>query len=149
MQLYNLKLEREKRNLIQEDVASFLNIKQATYSRYETGSSTIPLHNLNKISCEWKLSFDFLLGFSLHNNFNNLNSSLDKRLIGNRLKSLRSDLNISQKDLAKVLDTTQSTISAYENGKTLILTDFLISIASNFNYSIDYLCGKSSIKKIR
>ncbi len=148
MELYNLKSERVKRHLIQEDIAKFLGIKQETYSRYETGASSIPLKNLNKLSIEWKLSFDFLLGFSINNKFNNLNSSLDKKIIAERLKTFRTDEGISQQTLANVLDTTQSTISAYENAKTLILTDFLVAIAKNYNYSIDYLCGKSSIKKI-
>lgn len=41
-----------------------------------------------------------------------------------------------------MLNTSHSTISAYENGKILILTSFAYSIAIKYNVSLDWLCGK-------
>ena len=55
---------------------------------------------------------------------------------------LRKKFNLSQNDLAKLLNTSHSTISAYENGKTLILTVFAYSIATKFEISLDWLCGR-------
>ena len=48
-------------------------------------------------------------------------------------------------NLAKVLNTTSATISAYETGKTLLLTAFAIELAKKYHISIDLLCGKEEI----
>ena len=49
---------------------------------------------------------------------------------------------LTQEELAKDLNTTHSTISAYESGKTLILTSFVYEIAIKYKLSLDWLCGK-------
>lgn len=45
-------------------------------------------------------------------------------------------------ELAKLLNTTHSTISAYESGKTTILTVFAYEICKKYNISMDYLIGR-------
>ena len=50
--------------------------------------------------------------------------------------------NITQEELANILNTTHSTISAYESGKTTILTAFAYQICKRYNISMDYLCGR-------
>ena len=49
---------------------------------------------------------------------------------------------ITQEELASTLNTTHSTISAYESGKTTILTAFAYEICKRYNISMDYLCGR-------
>ena len=51
---------------------------------------------------------------------------------------------VTQQDIAKVLNTSQSTISAYKNGKTLILTAFAIQLAKKYHFSIDWLVGREN-----
>ena len=51
-------------------------------------------------------------------------------------------MGLTQEELAKDLNTTHSTISAYESGKTLILTSFVYEIAIKYKLSLDWLCGK-------
>ena len=75
-----------------------------------------------------------------------LGSKIDKSIIGNNIKYLRNKNDLTQYDLAKILNTSQSTISAYENGKTLVLTAFIFSLAKEFNLSIDKLCGLEKTK---
>ena len=58
------------------------------------------------------------------------------------LKEYRIRKNITQEKLAEELNTTHSTISAYESGKTLILTVFAYGIVTKYNLSLDWLCGK-------
>ena len=41
-----------------------------------------------------------------------------------------------------MLNTTHSTISAYESGKTKLLTIFAIEIVKKYNISLDWLCGR-------
>ncbi len=66
---------------------------------------------------------------------------------GKRLKYLRIKNNISQKELAKLLNVGVSTISNYETGRNEPSYDKLIILAKYFNVSIDYLLGNSENKK--
>ena len=65
------------------------------------------------------------------------------------IKELRIKNKLTQKELAKILNTTQSNISSYENGNTLILTAFLYNFAKHFNVSMDYICGRNNYIKIK
>ncbi len=144
MDYNHLKEIRTSKNLIQEDVAKFLGISQETYSKYERKRFEIPINQLNKLSNEWKYSIDYLLGLTNYNKYNNVFKSINRNITGQRLKDFRKHFNLTQVELAKFLNTTQSTISAYESGKTLILTSFAVQISNKFNVSVDYLCGKKT-----
>lgn len=74
---------------------------------------------------------------------------LDKKKVGHNIKIIRSINNLTLRSLAKELNTTSSTISAYETGKTLILTAFAYQIARKYNISLDWLTGKSDIKNLK
>lgn len=63
-----------------------------------------------------------------------------------RIKDLREDMDLSQADVAKVLNCTQAAYSYYENGKRDVPTAVLISLASLYHCSIDYLLGVSDQK---
>ena len=64
-----------------------------------------------------------------------------------RLKELREDNDIKQKDIAKYLHIKQNTYSQYENGQRQIPIDVLISLAKFYNTSIDYLLNQTNIKE--
>ena len=53
---------REDKNLSQKDVAQYLNIKQNTYSRYETNERSIPIEILEKLADYYNTSVDYLIG---------------------------------------------------------------------------------------
>lgn len=57
-----LKVLREKKKLLQKEVASELNIKSQTYSRYENNLRVPDIHTLVKIANYYKVSTDYLLG---------------------------------------------------------------------------------------
>ena len=59
-----LKDIREDRDLTQQEIASYLHIKQNTYSQYENGHRQIPIDLLIKLSEYYKTSVDYLLGVS-------------------------------------------------------------------------------------
>ena len=61
MQIRNL---REDKDLSQKNIADFLNITQATYSRYESGALDIPSTSLIKLAEFHKTSIDFLVGIT-------------------------------------------------------------------------------------
>ena len=64
----------------------------------------------------------------------------------NRIKFLREEKGIFQKDLAKLLDVSIPAINYYENEKRAIDTETASTLADYFNVSIDYLLGKSDIR---
>lgn len=57
----------------------------------------------------------------------------------NRLKDLREDRDLLQKDIAQILNMSQAGYSKYEVGTNDIPTDILKKLASYYDTSIDYL----------
>lgn len=55
---------REDHDLTQEEVASYLHIKQNTYSQYETGQRQLPLDCLIALAKLYHTSTDYLLGLT-------------------------------------------------------------------------------------
>ncbi|GBK65490.1 helix-turn-helix transcriptional regulator [Paenibacillus sp. FSL R5-0527] len=53
---------REDRDLTQQQLADYLNISQATYSRYESGNLDVPSSVLIKLSEFYNVSIDYILG---------------------------------------------------------------------------------------
>ena len=58
-----------------------------------------------------------------------------------RIKDLREDHDLNQRQLAQLLQTTQHQISKYETGKQMMGIDKYIKLAKHFNVSLDYLAG--------
>ena len=58
-----------------------------------------------------------------------------------RLKEIRQDKDLYQKDIAKVLNMSQKKYSLYETGVRLIPIDKLATLAKYYNTSVDYLIG--------
>lgn len=57
------------------------------------------------------------------------------------LKGLREDNDKTQKDIAKILNCTQTAYGKWENGKRQITIDKLITLAKYYNVSLDYIAG--------
>ena len=57
----------------------------------------------------------------------------------NRLRDLREDKDLLQKDIAKVLNMSQTGYSQYETETNDIPTEILKKLASYYDTSIDYL----------
>ena len=66
---------------------------------------------------------------------------------GAKLKNCRKDMSLSQKELGQKIGVAESTISLYESNKRFPDAETLQKISSLFNVSLDYLLGKSEIKK--
>ncbi|MGM0472405.1 MAG: B12-binding domain-containing protein, partial [Bacillota bacterium] len=65
---------------------------------------------------------------------------------GTRLKELRQENNLRQKDLAEYLQLAQTTIANYEQQSRFPDQTTLIKIADYFNVSLDYLVGRQEVK---
>ncbi|MCD8344317.1 MAG: helix-turn-helix domain-containing protein [Oscillospiraceae bacterium] len=64
-----------------------------------------------------------------------------------RIRDMREDADLLQRDIAALLQCTQVSYSHYELGKRDITTDVLIKLASFYNTSTDYLLGLTDEKK--
>ena len=63
-----------------------------------------------------------------------------------RLKALREDNDLKQKELAEYLNIRQNTYSQYENGQRQLPIDVLIKLAKYYKVSTDYILGLSEDK---
>lgn len=58
-----------------------------------------------------------------------------------RLKDLREDKDMTQKEIGKLLETTQKQYSRWETGQSEIPFHNIIKLAKFYNISIDYIAG--------
>lgn len=63
-----------------------------------------------------------------------------------RLKKLRTEKNITQKDLARYLGVSDRSVGYYETGQRTPPPDIIEKIADYFNVSVDYLLGRTDIR---
>ena len=67
-------------------------------------------------------------------------------MIYRRIRDLREDQDLSQKQVAKMLGMSQTGYSKYETGENDIPTAVLIKLADFYKTSIDYLLGRTDKK---
>lgn len=143
-----LKDAREDLDLTQQEMAKLLRISQSNYSRWENGKELIPLQKLNDFCNITTHSMDYITGLiSFEKATFKKKYVLDSKVIGRNLRKIRLEHHLFQHQLAKLLNTTQSTISAYENGETLILTAFAYQVTKYFHLSLDEFCGRTESLK--
>ncbi len=133
---------RLNKKLTEAQIADILGVSRITYSHYEVDERVIPLERLNDLCNYYNISVDYVFGLTLQKNYLNSKKDVEKEIIGQRLKSFRKENKLTQDKLAKVLNTTFSTISGYEKGRFLILTSFLYTICKKYKISADYLLGR-------
>ena len=66
---------------------------------------------------------------------------MNMKLYFERLRDLREDHDLKQKDLADILDTTQQVYSRYENGLNQIPIHHLVTLSNFYKVSTDYILG--------
>ena len=64
-----------------------------------------------------------------------------------RLKDIREDMDITQKELAAYLHIRQNTYSQYENGQRQIPIPLLVRLAVYFHTSTDYILGLTDVRE--
>lgn len=65
-----------------------------------------------------------------------------------RLKDLREDNDLTQKQLAEMLHIRQNTYCQYENGQRQVPVDTLIALSRIYEVSVDYILGLTDTKTI-
>ncbi|CEK34169.1 helix-turn-helix domain-containing protein [Paeniclostridium sordellii] len=67
-------------------------------------------------------------------------------MFGERLKSLRKSLNLTQKELGEKLNVSGRVVGYYESNDRFPDKDTLTKIADFFEVSVDYLLGRTNSK---
>lgn len=67
-------------------------------------------------------------------------------LLGVRLKNLRKQKDLTQDELAKMINVTKSTISYYKSGSRVPTVSNLYELARALNVSFDYLMGNDEFE---
>ncbi|MDE6111420.1 MAG: helix-turn-helix domain-containing protein [Eubacterium sp.] len=65
----------------------------------------------------------------------------------NRIRELRQDNDLTQKQVGEMLNMSQTGYNQYEIGKNDIPTKILIKLAEYYNTSVDYLLGITDERK--
>jgi transcriptional regulator with XRE-family HTH domain len=65
-----------------------------------------------------------------------------------RIRALREDNDLTQTQIAKILNVGQRTYADYELGKTRIPVKSLIILARFYNVDMNYISGVSKIKNL-
>ncbi len=135
---------RDYYELKQIEVAEKLHISREYYSCCETNREYIPLKYLNDFCNLYHVDMDYVFYLSNVPKRETTFSikEIDKKECGERLRIVMALNRLTQNKLAKILNTSQSTISAYKNGKTMILTAFAIQLAKEYHFSLDWLVGR-------
>lgn len=66
----------------------------------------------------------------------------------NRIKDLREDHDLTQKQISKILNCSQQVYSNYELGQRDIPTEILISLSRHYDVSVDYILGLTDNPKM-
>ena len=62
-------------------------------------------------------------------------------MIGEKIKQLRMDANMSQAELARRMDVTRSSVNAWEIGLSMPTTQYIVALTKIFHVSADYILG--------
>lgn len=141
-----LKKVRIYADLRQQDVAKELGVSRNSYNMWELENDIIPLRQLDKFCNLFHVSMDYVLGFSEVWKYDN-SVEINPRLLAKRSKRIRRENDLTQDELAKILNITRSSISKYENGINLALTSYIIGFCKYFQVSADFVTGKIEEEK--
>ena len=140
-----LKELRNEKKLYQTDFAKMIGMSQGGYSQYENEVTDIPTLMLRKIAKFYNVSIDYILMLT------DTKDAYKKSKIDynnfNRLKDIREDRDLLQKDVAKILSMSQNGYSQYETNTLDISTKVLKTLAKYYNVSVDYLLYMTDERK--
>lgn len=144
-----IKTLREDNNLKQKQIADYLGIKRCTYTSYEIERDSIPIKHLNELCNYFNISIDYALGLTKTKNYKNNNKDINFNIQGTRLKEIRKENKLTQKEIAIILNIARSTWTNYEYNKKQVSTLILLDLAKKYNYSIDYILGKNKENNLK
>ena len=133
----------------QKELADILGVSRSTYAGWENGLDAIILQKLNDFCNYYGVSLDYICGLTNTKKYDVINDKIDKSVLGNNLKEIRTNNKHTQEKVANIINVDQSNYSKCELGKMYIHTYALIEFAKHYKVSIDWLCGKTKDLEIK
>ncbi len=142
MQYIKIRNLREDSDMTQKDVATLLKVQRSTYTMWELGDVNFPITKIVKLAEIFDTNVEYLLGVSSNKRKVHYRKELNYIYVGNALKLERIKRGKTQKEFADCIGVRQSSYSYYEDGKTKIPTDKLVSLAKEYHISLNQVCGE-------
>ena len=134
---------RDEYELTQQELANIIGGSRVNISNWETDKEIPNIQRINKMVDHFDMSLDYMFKLSHDKTYSEIRKgNLDRVTTGKRLKQVREKNSLTLKSLADELNTTPSTLSAYETGTNMLLTAFAIQICKKYRVSMDWLYGK-------
>ena len=76
-----------------------------------------------------------------------MHNIIEVKLMYKRIRDLREDRDLKQKQLAEYLQIHQTTYSDYEKGKVRIPLECMIALARFYDVDMNYITGVSDVRK--
>ena len=133
-------------NMTQIELAKILKVHSSTISGWENRKDFIPIKRIIQFANLFNYSLDYIFGLTtINTHYNKIEVNLPK--LANNLKMLRNMNNMTQEQVAKMLNTNQNNYTHYETGTNIIPTSFLHELTKIYKpFSIDALFGRKQIK---
>lgn len=137
---------RDEKDYTKKQIADILGVSDSVYARWESGKEIIPTRRIYQLANYYKVNIDYLLGLTSTRIVTKQTQDIDLAIISERVKEIRDDFKETLRTFSNRLNTSNSTWSAYETGKVLILSAFLLEVCEIGNYSADWILGVSNKK---
>lgn len=131
-----IKALRRERGLSQTELAEKIGKSLRCVQKYEKGETDMSLSVVNEIARALSVSPACILGEDYGKE-----EVMAGVKLGERIRAIRKNAGCSQKEFCSQLGIPQSTLSAYETDRMQPTVATLIHIATEFNVSIDWICG--------
>ena len=95
----------------------------------------------------WKDTHFLISSKGVYSTMNRTNNSI-MEVFSARIRRLRLDLDETPSEVAKGAEISVSAILAYEDGSQQPKMDSLVKIATYFNVSVDYLTGRTDLRRL-
>ena len=146
MNLTRLEELRDELEISKKKIANDLGISDSVYGRWENDRVLIPTRRLYQLGNYFQVNIDYILRWTDVRISIKSEKKIDLNLVSKRLKEIRTDLNCTLRELTNDLHISSATCSAYETGKVLVLSAFLLQVCQKGKFSIDWVLGRSDEK---
>ncbi len=138
-----LQENRLKNGIQSKELAKKIDVSKTQISRYETDRSTPPIQKLIEIKIALNLNLNEL------NHINN-NKKISGKTLGEKIKNIRLENNLTQDEFAKLFNLNLANISTYENDISRPTIYTLIKISNKYKIPIEtFLENEIKVQKDR
>lgn len=139
---------REEHEITQRQLGKLLGVDHSTYASWERGRDLFPLERLIILADFYHVSIDYITDQNFIRTYSDLQEGMDRKKMQQRIRKIRVDHQFTQVAIANTINTSHSTICAYEKGVVNPSLIYLYQLSQMFHVSIDYLLGRTDIKSL-